>query len=144
MLQAVFKELYDQGILIFLNTDTYITNNTSDVDAETFADRASFLKMYGDTVERGWIFCHTKRIEDVVADLREDTCCMVEFGFNSDTEKKALDVGRCLYHCLTKFDYITRWDEAALKTRKLSTVIKLDSVPQGVRDLVNVDQDDSC
>jgi len=114
MLQSVFKELYDQGILIFLDTDNYVTNNI-DSDPDIFADKEKFLEIYTDPIEQGWIFCHTLNLNEVLTTLKEDTCCLIEFGFNSDTEKKALEVGRSLVNTLAKFKFMAHWDERALK-----------------------------
>lgn len=146
MLQSVFKELYDQGVLIFLDTNTYVTNNT-DAGIENFTDRAKFMSMYDEPVEHGWIFCRASLLDDVLKTLKEDTCYMVEFGFNSDTETKAIAVGKRLYDALIKFDYVTSWNENVLETRSLSTVVTVDNLPRTVRDMVEVDDDyenDQC
>ena len=135
MLQSVFKELYDQGILIFLNTDNYVTNNV-DIDLEMFVNREKFLELYSDKVELGWIFCYSSNLNETLSTLKEDTCCLIEFGFNSDTEKKALDVGRSLVNVLTSFKFMAHWDERSLKEHKVSTVITVEDLPQSVQDLV--------
>jgi len=140
MLQSVFKELYDQGILVFLNTDNYVTNNVENMSEqylEMFADRDKFLSVYSDTIEHGWIFCYTLSLDEVLKTLKEDTCCLVEFGFNSDTEKKALEVGRALESALARFNFMAHWDERALKDHKLSTVITAEDLPQPVQDLLD-------
>lgn len=136
MLQSVFKELYDQGILIFLDTDNYVTNNT-DSDTDIFVDREKFLEIFTDPIDQGWIFCYTLNFDDVLTTLKEDTCCLVEFGFNSDTEKKALEVGRALVNTLAKFKFMAHWDERALKEHKISTVITVEDLPQSVQDLID-------
>ncbi len=136
MLQSVFKELYDQGILIFLDTDNYITNNV-DVDLDIFVNREKFLEMYTDPIEHGWIFCYTTNFNDVLTTLQEDTCCLIEFGFNSNNEKKALEVGRSLVNALTKFKFMAHWDERALKDHKISTVITVEDLPQNIQDLID-------
>jgi hypothetical protein len=136
MLQSVFKELYDQGILIFLDTDNYVTNN-NDIDIEIFTIREKFLQIYTDPIEQGWIFCYTNNLKDVLTTLQEDTCCLIEFGFNSNTEKKALDVGRALVSTLTKFKFMAHWDERALKEHKISTVITAEDLPQPIQDLID-------
>ena len=136
MLQSVFKELYDQGILIFLDTDNYVTNNT-DIAIEYFSDRKKFLEIYTEPVEQGWIFCYTLNFDKVLTTLKEDTCCIVEFGFNSDTEKKALEVGRALVSELTSFKFMAHWDERALKDHKISTVITSRDLPQSIQDLID-------
>jgi hypothetical protein len=135
MLQSVFKDLYDQGILIFLNTDNYVTNNV-DIDLEMFVNRERFLELYSDKVELGWIFCYSMNLDETLKTLKEDTCCLIEFGFNSDTEKKALDVGRSLVNALNSFKFIAHWDERSLKEHKVSTVITVEDLPQSVQDLV--------
>lgn len=136
MLQSVFKELYDQGILIFLDTDNYVTNNV-DSEPDIFADREKFLEIYTDPIEQGWIFCHTLNFNEVLTTLKEDTCCLIEFGFNSDTEKKALEVGRSLVNTLAKFKFMAHWDERALKEHKISTVITVEDLPSNVQDLID-------
>lgn len=136
MLQSVFKELYDQGILIFLDTGTYVTNNV-DIDPAMFADREKFLELYNEKkVERGWIFSYVPNLNEILKTLKEDTCCLVEFGFNSDTEKKALEIGRSLVNSLTNFKFMAHWDESSLKEHKVSTVITVDDLPQSARYLV--------
>lgn len=135
MLQSVFKELYDQGILIFLDTDNYVTNNSC-IDVNIFECRDEFLKVYTEPIEYGWIFCYTTNINEVLTTLKEDTCCLIEFGFNSDTEKKALEVGRALTNTLIKFKFMAHWDERALKEHKVSTVITIEDLPSSVQDLM--------
>jgi hypothetical protein len=134
MLQSVFKELYDQGILIFLDTDNYVTNNT-DIDVDIFADKEKFLEIYTDPIEKGWIFCYTLNLNEVLTTLKEDTCFLVEFGFNSDTDSKAIKVGRALDSALTKFKFRSHWTESALKEHKLSTVITVEDLPQSIQNL---------
>lgn len=136
MLQSVFKELYDQGILIFLDTDNYVTNNIEN-GSEIFADREKFLEIYTEPIEHGWIYCHTLDLNEVLRTLKEDTCCLIEFGFNSDTEKKALEVGRSLVSSLGKFKFMAHWDERALKEHKISTVITVEDLPQPIQDLID-------
>jgi len=134
MLQLVFKELYDQGILIFLDTDNYITNN-SDIAVDMFSDRNKFLEIYTDPVEHGWIFCYSSNLSDILTTLKDDTCCLVEFGFNSTTETKALEIGRALVAALTKYKFMAHWDERALKQHIISTVITVEDLPQTIQDL---------
>lgn len=136
MLQSVFKELYDQGILIFLDTENYITNNT-DIDVDIFVERNKFLEVYTEPIEHGWIYCYTSTLNDVLTTLKEDTCCSIEFGFNSDTEKKALEVGRSLVNTLTQFKFMAHWDERALKDHIVSTVITIEDLPETIQDLID-------
>ena len=136
MLHDVFKELYSQDILIFLNTDNYVTNN-GDSDPDIFVDREKFLEMFTDPIKKGWIFCHTKNLNNVLAILQEDTCCLIEFGFNSDTEKKALEVGRALVNALVKFNFMAHWDERALKDHIISTIITVEDLPPSIQDLID-------
>lgn len=137
MLHSVFKELYDQGVLIFLNTDNYVTNNI-DIDIKTFVNREEFLQIYSEKVERGWIFCHSSNLNDVLRTLKEDACCSIEFGFNSDTEKKAIQVGRFLVNLLKEnnFKFMAHWDEDSLKLHKVKIVITAKDLPQSVQDLI--------
>jgi len=135
MLHSVFKDLYDQGILIFLDTSNYITNNNN-IDLDIFKDRRKFLKMYDDQVELGWIFPYVQDFDEVLNILKEDTCCTIEFGFNSDSEKKALEVGRMLVESLKKFKFITNWDEKALKTHKVSTIIMINDLPESSQKMI--------
>jgi hypothetical protein len=135
MLHSVFKDLYDQGILIFLDTSNYITNNNN-IDLDIFKDRRKFLKMYDDQVELGWIFSYVQDFDEVLNILKEDTCCTIEFGFNSDSEKKALEVGRMLVESLKKFKFITNWDEKALKTHKVSTIIMINDLPESSQKMI--------
>lgn len=137
MLQSVFKDLYDQGILIFLNTDNYVTNNIDVDDIEIFSNRDKFMKLYNDKIELGWIFCHTLNLNEVIRTLKEDTCYLLEFGFNSDTEKKALEVGYSLVNSLTKFKFMTHWDERSLREHRISIVITTEDLPKTVQELVD-------
>jgi hypothetical protein len=144
MLQSVFKELYNAGALIFLDTDTYITNNTP-MSVDHFTDRDKFARVYSEPVEHGWIYCHCGRdeLQDVVRVFKEDACCLVEFGFNADTEKKALELGRLLVKSLLKFHFMAHWDEVALKDHKISTVVTMEDLPACLRNIVeNADDDD--
>ena len=135
MLSKVFKKLYDQDVLIFLDTDNYVTNNT-DIDVEIFSTREKFLEVYTEPVELGWIFAYTKNINDVISTIKEDTCYLVEFGFNSDTEKKALEVGRLLTNSLIEFKFLAQWNERAIKEHKISTVITAEDLPENIQELI--------
>jgi hypothetical protein len=135
MLHSVFKDLDDQKILIFLDTSNYITNNDN-IDLNIFKDRKKFLELYDEPVEQGWIFSYIQDVDEVLNILREDTCCTIEFGFNSDSEKKALEVGRKLVSSLKKFKYITNWDEEALKTHKITTVIMVTDLPESFQKML--------
>jgi hypothetical protein len=136
MLQSVFKELYDQGVLIFLDTDNYVTNN-SDIDVDLFKQREKFLELYTEPIEKGWIFCYNNNLNEVLSTLKEDTCYLIEFGFNSDTEEKALEVGRMLVSSLTRFKFMSHWDERALKEHIISTVITAEDLPEPIQDLID-------
>jgi len=140
MLHSVFKDLYDQGVLIFLDTSNYITNNDN-IDLNIFKDRKKFLEVYDDQVEQGWIFSYIQDINEVLNILKEDACCTIEFGFNSDSEKKALEIGRMLVNSLIKFKYITNWDEKALKTRKVSTVIMVTDLPESLQKMIENEEE---
>jgi hypothetical protein len=135
MLSTVFKELYDLGVLIFLDTDNYVINN-ADIDVECFANRKKFLEMYTDPIEVGWVFVYTKSFDDVISTIKEDTCYLIEFGFNSDTEKKALEVGRLLTNSLIKNKFMAQWTEKAVKEHKVSTVITSEDLPENVQELI--------
>jgi len=136
MLSTVFKELYDLGVLIFLDTDNYVINNDADIDVECFANRKKFLEMYTDPIKVGWVFVYTKSFDDVISTIKEDTCCLIEFGFNSDTEKKALEVGRLLTNSLIKNKFMAQWTEKAVKEHKVSTVITSEDLPENVQELI--------
>ena len=134
MLQSVFKELYDQGILIFLDAENYVTNNV-DIDPVLFADRKQFIETYNEPIESGWIFCYTENLNKVLTTIKEDTCFLIEFGFNSDTEKKALEVGRALVNALIKHEFMTNWTEETMKDHKISTVITIEDLPEKIQDM---------
>jgi hypothetical protein len=135
MLSTVFKELYDLGVLIFLDTDNYVINN-ADIDVECFTNRKKFLEMYTDPIKVGWVFVYTKSFDDVISTIKEDTCYLIEFGFNSDTEKKALEVGRLLTNSLIKNKFMAQWTEKAVKEHKVSTVITSEDLPENVQELI--------
>ncbi|AHL67549.1 hypothetical protein DH26_gp055 [Chloriridovirus anopheles1] len=134
MLHSVFKDLYDQGVLIFLDTDNYVTNTCDDVDY--FANRDKFTQMYTEPIKVGWIWSYAPSLDEVVRTLKEDTCYLIEFGFNSVNEKKALEVGRMLVNSLSKFEFMAQWNERALNEHKISTVITSENLPQSVQDLL--------
>lgn len=136
MLSTVFKELYDLGVLIFLDTDNYVINN-ADIDVECFANRKKFLEMYTEPIEVGWVFVYTKSFDEVISTIKEDTCYLIEFGFNSDTEKKALEVGRLLTNSLIKNKFMAQWTEKAVKEHKVSTVITSEDLPENVQELID-------
>jgi hypothetical protein len=138
MLSKVFKDLYDQGVLIFLDVDNYVVNNV-DIDVDIFSDRQKFLQMYTDEVDIGWIYCYTKDLDDVITTIKEDTCCMVEFGFNSTTEKKTMNLGRILTNTLIKYKFMAQWNEKAIKEKKISTVITVEDLPENIKDLINIE-----
>ena len=138
MLQSVFKDLYDQEVLIFLNTDNYLTNNDEKIDLNIFINRDKFLENYKEPIKLGWIFTYNMDLNRVVKEIQDDTCCSIEFGFNSDTEKKALEVGRMLVESLKKFGFIAKWDEHALKNHIISTVVAYCDISEQVQDLINV------
>jgi hypothetical protein len=135
MLSTVFKELYDLGVLIFLDTDKYVINNAV-IDVECFANRKKFLEMYTEPIEVGWVFVYTKSFDEVISTIKEDTCYLIEFGFNSDTEKKALEVGRLLTNSLIKNKFMAQWTEKAVKEHKVSTVITSEDLPENVQELI--------
>ena len=136
MLQSVFKELYDQGVLIFLDVDNYVTNNT-DIDVNIFESREHFLEIYTEPIMQGWIFCHTTNLDEVLKTIQEDTCCLIEFGFNSDTEEKALKLGRNLVDTFKKFKFMAQWCERVIKEHKVSIVVTAEDLPQAARDLID-------
>ncbi|ABF82088.1 hypothetical protein MIV058R [Invertebrate iridescent virus 3] len=135
MLQNVIKELYDKGVLIFLDPNNYVTNNVAE-NPEIFANRDKFLEMYQDPIKIGWIFCYTPSLEEVLSTIKEDTCCLIEFGFNSDTEKKACETGRLLINHLVRHKFMAHWDENAIKNHKISTVITAKDLPESIQDLI--------
>ena len=137
MLHSVFKELYDQGILIFLDPTNYVTNNDPTTSVEKFTNREKFLEDCADNAEPGWIFCYTSNLNEVLSTIKEDTCCLIEFGFNATTEKKALEVGRNLVNTLSKYKFMAHWDERALKEHKISTVITVEDLPENIQDLID-------
>lgn len=140
MLQNVFKELDDKNILVFLDTENFVTNNTSEVDIGVFSDREKFIELYQEPIKNGWIFCFNTSLENVLKTIQEDLCCLVEFGFNSDTESKALEVGRNLVESLKKFKFHAHWDERAISEHKISTVITFKDLPEKIQDLIDFDE----
>ena len=137
MLQYVFKELYDQGVLVFLSVDNYVTNN-DEIDHKIFEDRNKFLEMYDEPIELGWVYCYTSSLNNIIDTIQEDTCCMIDYGFNSDTEKKALQVGRILVNSLIKYKFMAPWNEKVLNEHKVSTVITTEDLPENIQEMINV------
>ena len=96
--------------------------------------------MYNEPIESGWIFCYTENLNKVLTTIKEDTCFLIEFGFNSDTEKKALEVGRALVNALIKHEFMTNWTEETMKDHKISTVITIEDLPEKIQDMFDYDE----
>ena len=112
-----------------------MTNNIN-IDVEMFSNREKFLELYPDKILKGWIFSCATNLDEVISVLQDDTCCLVEFGFNSDTETKALEVGRSLVASLNKFKFMAHWDERSLKEHKITTVVTTEDLPEAIQNLV--------
>lgn len=129
MLHSVFKDLYDQGVLVFLDTKNYVTNTCG--SPECFEDRERFLREYGEPVEIGWVWCYTTSLNDVFEDFDNDACHLIEYGFNGDSDRKTSQLGQTLVVVLNKYGFIAKWDEKALVCKKISTVISRENLPAG-------------
>ena len=118
MLENVFTELYEKGILLFLDVDSYCINNTDDV--ETLQKRNEFLQCFTEPLERGYIFTFNTDINHILKEIDEESCATISYGYESDTDEKADDVGRDFVEILNRHGFLIEWTET-IKDKKVKT-----------------------
>lgn len=129
MLEDVFADLYKEGVLFFLNTTNYLENT---VDTNIFDSRKVFLKTYDRAIAVGWLFVKTDT-NDVIEELKNDCCAIVRYGWDSDTDEKAANLGKLFVTLLVKHNFIppSLEDKVILKIgseQHLDVVITLSDV----------------
>lgn len=103
MLENVFADLYDSGILLFLDTSNYIENT---VDFDILNKRKTFFENYSEPVVKGYIYTFTTDLESILSEINEDSCAVIKYGFESDTDEKAEQVGMVFIEILTKYGFL--------------------------------------
>lgn len=128
MLENVFIELYERGILLFLDVDSYC-KNSDDADLNILKGRKEFLKYFDEPLEKGYVFTFNTDIHKLYKEIEEDSCAVISYGYESDTDDKADDVGRNFVEILNKNGYITDWTEEVKDSKTIKIVIDENDIP---------------
>lgn len=128
MLENVFIELYERGILLFLDVDSYC-KNSDDADLNILKGREEFLKYFDEPLEKGYVFTFNTDIHKLYKEIEEDSCAVISYGYESDTDDKADDVGRNFVEILNKNGYITDWTEEVKDSKTIKIVIDENDIP---------------
>jgi hypothetical protein len=122
MLEKVFTELYERGIMLFLDIDSYCTNT---VDINILKQREEFLQNFDEPIEKGYVFTFNTSLADLYKEIEEDSCAVIKYGFESDTDDKAHEVGRNFVEILNNNGFIIEWTES-IKDKKIITIVITD------------------
>jgi hypothetical protein len=129
MLEDVFTDLYNSGVLFFLDTDNYIENT---VDMKFLKDRQLFIKNYSGPITIGYIYTSIEPKELIIDELQSDSCAIVDYAFESDTDEKTLVLGELFVDILVKHKYLPVVPKAVIEdilARKcLSIVITAEDI----------------
>lgn len=128
MLENVFIELYERGILLFLDVDSYC-KNSDDADLNILKGRKEFLKYFNEPLEKGYVFTFNTDIDKLYKEIEEESCAVISYGYESDTDDKADDVGRNFVEILNKNGYITDWTEEVKDSKTIKIVIDENDIP---------------
>lgn len=128
MLENVFIELYERGILLFLDVDSYC-KNSDDADLNILKGRKEFLKYFNEPLEKGYVFTFNTDIHKLYKEIEEESCAVISYGYESDTDDKADDVGRNFVEILNKNGYITDWTEEVKDSKTIKIVIDENDIP---------------
>ncbi|AAK82251.1 391R [Invertebrate iridescent virus Kaz2018] len=128
MLENVFIELYERGILLFLDVDSYC-KNSDDADLNILKGRKEFLKYFDEPLEKGYVFTFNTDIHKLYKEIEEESCAVISYGYESDTDDKADDVGRNFVEILNKNGYITDWTEEVKDSKTIKIVIDENDIP---------------
>ncbi len=128
MLENVFIELYERGILLFLDVNSYC-KNSDDADLNILKGRKEFLKYFDEPLEKGYVFTFNTDIHKLYKEIEEDSCAVISYGYESDTDDKADDVGRNFVEILNKNGYITDWTEEVKDSKTIKIVIDENDIP---------------
>lgn len=125
MLEKVFTQLYEEGVLFFLDVGNYCI---STAPLSTLSKREEFLKCFDQTIEKGYIYSHNTSLSSIMDELMEDSCTTITYGFDSDTDEKADNVGQLFVRILKDNGYIVDWTEQISRTRKIPLIIDSDQL----------------
>jgi hypothetical protein len=128
MLENVFIELYEKGILLFLSVDSYC-KNSEDADLEILKDRNKFSEHFDEPIEKGYVFTLNTDFKKLLQEIEEESCAVIKYGFESDSDDKADDVGRNFVEVLNNHGYITEWTESVKDNKTISIVIDENDIP---------------
>lgn len=120
MLEKVFTQLYEEGVLFFLDVGNYCI---STAPLSTLSKREEFLKCFDQTIEKGYIYSHNTSLTSIMDELMEDSCTTITYGFDSDTDEKATNVGQLFIRILKDNGYIVDWTEQMSRTKKVPLII---------------------
>lgn len=128
MLENVFIELYERGILLFLDVNSYC-KNTEDADVDILKGRKKFLECFDEPIEKGYVFTFNTDLEKIFKEIEEESCAVISYGFESDTDDKADDVGRNFVEILNNNGYTIEWTESVKDTKTITIVIDEKDIP---------------
>jgi hypothetical protein len=128
MLENVFIELYERGILLFLDVNSYC-RNTEDADVDILKGRKKFLECFDEPIEKGYVFTFNTDLERIFKEIEEESCAVISYGFESDTDDKADDVGRNFVEILNNNGYTIEWTESVKDTKTITIVIDEKDIP---------------
>lgn len=126
MLNEVFTELYNKGIMLFLDIDSYCLNTT---DVGILKNREEFLLHFTQPIEKGYVFTLNTDLNKLYKEIDEDSCAAISYGFESDTDDKAHDVGRNFVEVLSKYGFFIEWTEKIKNSKIITIVISEKDIP---------------
>ena len=126
MLEKVFTELYERGIMLFLDVDSYCINT---VDINILKKRDEFLQHFDEPIEKGYVFTFNTSLEKLYKEIEENCCAVIKYGFESDTDDKAHDVGKNFVEILNNNGYLIKWTEYVKNKRIVTIVISQEDIP---------------
>lgn len=168
MLENIFADLYNEGVLLFLDTDTYFKNT---IDINILNNRDKFITNYygGEkytlvnlkktrlsalketalmlslnpnlkkdelissilkrTNFKGYVYTHSDP-ENILDQLENDGCAIIKYGFDSDSDQKADEVGKIFLDILNRYTYTIQDVDTVLRSRIITLVVDYFDVPQ--------------
>jgi Domain of unknown function (DUF6891) len=126
MLEKVFTELYERGVMLFLDVDSYCTNTA---DVNILKKRNEFLQCFDEPIAKGYVFTFNTSLEKLYKEIDEDSCAIISYGFESDTDDKAHDVGKSFVEILNDNGFEIKWTESVKDKKTVTIVITEDDVP---------------
>lgn len=128
MLENVFIELYQRGVLLFLDINSYC-KNTENADIDILKGRKQFLKCFDEPLEKGYVFTFNTDLDKLFKEIKEESCAKISYGFESDTDDKADDVGRNFVEILNNNGYMIEWTELVKDNKIITIVIDEKDIP---------------